>query len=68
MEKPIRSILKAISWRIVATLTTVFLVVLFSRDLALGTIVGITELVLKTVIYYIHERVWNLSNFGRERK
>jgi len=46
----------------------VFLVVLFSRDLALGTIVGITELVLKTVIYYIHERVWNLSNFGRERK
>jgi uncharacterized membrane protein len=68
MEKPVRSVLKAISWRIVATLTTVFLVVLFSRDLALGTIVGITELVLKTVIYYIHERVWNLSNFGRERK
>jgi uncharacterized membrane protein len=66
MEKPIRSMVKAISWRIVATLTTIFLVVLFSKDLALGTIVGITELLVKTVVYYVHERVWNLSDFGRE--
>jgi len=66
MEKPIRSMVKAISWRIVATLTTILLVVLFSKDLALGTIVGITELIVKTIVYYVHERVWNLSNFGRE--
>jgi len=65
MEKPVRSLVKAISWRLVATLTTIFLVFIFSRDLVLGTIVGITELVLKTLIYYIHERIWNLSNFGR---
>ncbi len=68
MEKPIRSLAKAISWRIVATLTTIILVVIFSKDLALGTIVGITELVSKTVIYYFHERVWNLLNFGREKR
>jgi uncharacterized membrane protein len=66
MEKPIRSVVKAISWRIVATLTTILLVVIFSKDLVLGTIVGITELIVKTVVYYVHERVWNLSNFGRE--
>lgn len=65
MEKPIRSLVKAVSWRIVATLTTIFLVFIFSKDLTLGTIVGITELVVKTVVYYVHERVWNLSNFGR---
>jgi len=53
MEKPIRSLAKAISWRIVATLTTIILVVIFSKDLALGTIVGITELVSKTVIYLL---------------
>ena len=68
MEKPVRSLIKAISWRIVATLTTIFLVVIFSRDLVLGTLVGITELFLKTFIYYVHERFWNLSSFGRERK
>ncbi|MEM2118318.1 MAG: DUF2061 domain-containing protein [Candidatus Bathyarchaeia archaeon] len=65
MEKPIRSLVKAVSWRIVATLTTILLVFIFSKDLTLGTIVGITELVVKTVVYYVHERVWNLSNFGR---
>jgi uncharacterized membrane protein len=68
MEKPLRSLMKAISWRVVATLTTIFLVFVFSKDLTLSTIVGITELVLKTLIYYVHERLWNLSNFGRQRK
>jgi uncharacterized membrane protein len=68
MEKPIRSLIKAVSWRIVATLTTIFLVVIFSRDWTLGGVVGISELILKTVIYYFHERVWNLLNFGRESK
>jgi uncharacterized membrane protein len=68
MEKPIRSLVKAISWRLVATVTTIFLVFVFSKDLALGTMVGITELVVKTILYYLHERMWNLSDFGRIKK
>jgi uncharacterized membrane protein len=68
MEKPIRSLLKAFSWRIVATITTVFLVFIFTGNLVISGSVGIFELVLKTVIYYIHERVWNLIGFGREQK
>jgi uncharacterized membrane protein len=69
LEKPVRSLAKAISWRIVATLTTILLVVIFSKgDWTLGGVVGISELILKTVIYYFHERVWNLLNFGRELK
>jgi uncharacterized membrane protein len=46
----------------------VLLVFVFSKDLALGTVVGITELITKTVIYYVHERAWNLSSFGRRRE
>lgn len=68
MEKPSRSLLKSISWRIVATLTTVVLVFIFGKDLTLASVVGITEFIAKFVIYYIHERVWNLSGFGMERK
>lgn len=59
--------MKAVSWRIVATLTTILLVVAFSKDLALGTIVGVTELFVKTIIYYLHERAWNLTDFGRKQ-
>ncbi|MEM2971225.1 MAG: DUF2061 domain-containing protein [Candidatus Bathyarchaeia archaeon] len=66
MEKPIRSFAKAVSWRIVATITTVILVIAFSKDWELGGIVGIAELISKTIIYYVHERLWNFWGFGRE--
>ena len=68
MVKRTRSLAKAISWRIVATLTTILLVTIFSRDLALGTVVGITEILVKSLIYYLHERVWNFTDFGREKE
>ena len=68
MEKPVRSFLKALSWRIVATLTTTFLVFIFTGDLVISSGVGVSEFLLKIFIYYVHERVWNLFHFGREQK
>jgi uncharacterized membrane protein len=68
MEKPIRSLAKAISWRIVASFTTIFLVFIFTGNLVLSGTIGFSELLLKPLIYFIHERVWNLSDFGRQRK
>ena len=68
MEKPIRSLTKAISWRIVATLTTTLLVFAFTGNLTLSIGVGFTEIFVKVLVYYVHERVWNMSNFGRERE
>ncbi len=67
MEKRLRSLAKTISWRIVATLTTILLVFVFTGNLAISLNVGGLEIILKTVIYYLHERVWNLTSFGRER-
>jgi len=66
MEKHVRSLAKAISWRIVATSTTILLVFLFTRNLIISAGVGSLELLSKTAIYYIHERIWNMSNFGRK--
>lgn len=68
METHIRSITKAVSWRIVATLTTMLLVFLFTGNLAVSGGVGLTELLSKMVIYYLHERAWNVINFGRVQK
>jgi uncharacterized membrane protein len=66
MEKPIRSLIKAISWRIVATLTRMLLVFAFTGNWVLSGGVGFAELLLKIAIYYIHERIWNMLNFGRK--
>jgi adenylylsulfate kinase len=68
MEKPVRSLLKAISWRIVATSTTTLLVFIFTGNLIISIGVGGSEFFLKILIYYVHERVWNLFHFGREQK
>lgn len=68
MEKHVRSFAKAISWRIVATLTTMLLVFAFTGSLMISGGVGIAELVVKILVYYLHERVWNMVDFGREKK
>ena len=65
METHIRSIAKAVSWRIVATLTTMLLVFVFTGNLVISAGVGLTELLTKIAIYYVHERVWNAIGFGR---
>lgn len=66
MEKHVRSLAKTISWRIVATSTTILLVFLFTGNLVTSASVGSLELISKIVFYYIHERIWNLSKFGRK--
>ena len=65
MEKRVRSVAKTMSWRIVATSTTILLVFLFTRDFVISASVGSLEVLAKTVIYYVHERIWNMSNFGK---
>ncbi|MGA9387277.1 MAG: DUF2061 domain-containing protein [Candidatus Bathyarchaeia archaeon] len=68
METHVRSIVKAISWRIVATLTTMLLVFMFTGNLIVSGGVGLTELLSKILIYYVHERIWNVLDFGRIQK
>lgn len=64
-ETKARSIVKTISWRILATLTTVFLVYIFIGDTAIAFTVGGIEVVLKMLVYFFHERIWDKLKFGR---
>ena len=62
-----RSILKALSWRICATLTTVLIVFTFTRKLALSAGIGAVEVVTKLILYYFHERIWGLVGIGTRK-
>jgi len=64
-EEHKRSALKAISWRIIATSTTMSLVYILTGQLELTAGVGIGELALKMLFYFLHERGWNRVTFGR---
>ena len=65
MDTHKRTVLKTITWRIVATLTTVLVIYLWTNSWSLALGSGLVTNALKTIFYYIHERIWNLVNFGR---
>lgn len=63
-EKPIRSIVKSISWRAVGTVDTIIISWLVTGTLSLAFSIGSIELVTKMVLYFCHERAWNLIKWG----
>jgi uncharacterized membrane protein len=53
-----RHILKTASYRILGTLTTVFTAYAVGVPIELSSVIGVVELVIKPVIYFLHERLW----------
>ena len=56
MESAKRTLVKTITWRIIALTTTIVVVYLYSGDIHESLVVGIGANALKMVFYYIHER------------
>lgn len=67
MENQHRSLIKTISWRSIATLTTIAIVYAFTREIPLSLGIGAVEVVSKMILYYFHERIWNLVGWGRAK-
>lgn len=60
-----RSILKAVIWRVLASLTTMGLVFMFTHETKTAFWVGVFEVAAKMTLYYGHERMWNHIGWGR---
>ncbi len=67
-ESHVRSALKTISWRILATTTTVIIAYFVFGDIENALKVGGIEFFAKMIIYYLHERAWQLAPRGTIRK
>ncbi len=66
-ESHLRSILKGISWRFLATGTLMLIVYLVEGSIETALRIGIIEFFLKLFIYYAHERAWAYYLDGREQ-
>jgi uncharacterized membrane protein len=53
-----RHVAKAITYRIVGTLTTFIISYIFTGSIKLSSAIGFTEIIVKPINYFIHERVW----------
>tara|TARA_B100000674_G_C37249758_1_gene649581 strand:+ start:57 stop:494 length:438 start_codon:yes stop_codon:yes gene_type:complete len=60
-----RSFIKAITWRIAASLDTFILSYIITGRFDWASSIAILEIITKSIIYYIHERIWNKVNWGR---
>jgi len=57
-DKPIKSFMKSVSWRIVGTLDTIIISYIITGKVTLAVSIGSIEVLTKTILYYFHERIW----------
>lgn len=67
MESQSRSIAKAVSYRLLGSASTGLIFYVFTGRLSLSLGAGALDMVVKIGVYFVHERLWNHINFGREK-
>jgi adenylylsulfate kinase len=67
-EAHLRSAAKAVSWRLLGTLATSLLVLVFTRQVVLSLAVGALEFASKIGLYWLHERLWDRIRFGKSER
>jgi uncharacterized membrane protein len=61
-----RSFVKALSYRIWGTLSSVAVAYVITKNASLSVTIAFWETVVKIFIYYAHERGWNYVQWGRK--
>jgi len=64
-ESNARSIVKTVSWRITGSGATFLISYLISNNLSMAGTIAVIQLTANTLLYYLHERVWNKTKWGK---
>ncbi len=67
-DNAMRSIVKAISYRVIGTVVTILISLVIIGDIRFAVTIGIFDLIMKTLAYYGHERIWNKIEFGKTKE
>jgi uncharacterized membrane protein len=67
-ESVLRSLLKALSWRVVGLCSTILIAWIVFRDIKPALAIGGIEFFAKFFVYYGHERLWQMVPRGTIRK
>lgn len=57
-ESHLRSVLKGLTWRVIATTTIIFIAWYIGGDIEQALQIGFIEFFIKLLLYYLHERAW----------
>lgn len=54
-----RALAKTVTWRILAVTGTIIVALIFTGSVQISIGIGTVEAILKTILYYLHERAWD---------
>lgn len=63
-EKRRRSLVKAVTYRALATIATFSIALAFTGNVELATSIGLVDTVVKFLLFYVNERIWLRSRWG----
>lgn len=67
-ESHVRSLVKAISWRIWGTIISVIVSFFLTHELKIALAIGAIEFFSKILLFYTHERIWDFFKWGMHAK
>lgn len=65
MDTNTRSLVKTVTWRLTGSGATFGISWLISGDIAIAGTIAVIQIVANTLLYYVHERIWNTVKWGR---
>ena len=65
-DTPKRSLAKTISWRITGSGATFAISYAVLGDFSVSGTIAVIQLTFNTILYFIHERAWNLIKWGKD--
>jgi len=60
-----RSIVKAITWRTLGTIDTIVIAFVLTGEIKTALSIGGIEIFTKMILYFFHERIWNMIKWGK---
>ena len=61
-----RSLAKTVSWRITGSSATFAISYVLSGNFAIASSIAVTQMLVATVLYYVHERIWDSVKWGQK--
>lgn len=66
-DTAVRTLTKTVTWRLTGSTATFIISYIILRDASISGSIAIIQLTFNTVLYFIHERVWDRILWGKKQ-
>lgn len=64
-DRPFRSVIKTLTWRVTGSAATFVIAWIIGGNLSIAGTIAVVQILANTILYYLHERMWNFVTWGR---